>query len=242
MYEDNLPLYEQVKRLVMNKILHGDYKLNEKLPPDKDLSQEYKVSLITIKRALGELVKQGIITRRAGIGSVVVMGPQSFKELLHSQGRELVSKILSIEVVEPNEMLIKEFSLDAGSAKPFYKISRLRSLEGVPVTITDSYLPEEIGEEFVKHDLENSSFYKLIATILGKPIFKNKVSLSPVLVSDKQASLLKVKPGTPHFLWKGLSLVPLDTPVHLGVGVYNADMCDWEMVLQQGTIARWVFS
>lgn len=65
-------LYQKVFDAIEQKILNGAYKVNNKLPYEQELAEEYQVSIITIKRALSELKKQGYISRKPKQGTIVI--------------------------------------------------------------------------------------------------------------------------------------------------------------------------
>jgi len=65
------PLYEVVLRDLTEKIRSRHFSTGQKIPPEKDLCSLYNVSNITIKRAMKELTRQGLVIRRPKIGTVV---------------------------------------------------------------------------------------------------------------------------------------------------------------------------
>lgn len=59
-----LPLYEQLKEVIKSKIRDGEYKENEKIPPEPELTEAYSVSRITVRRAIQDLVKGYLIKKQ----------------------------------------------------------------------------------------------------------------------------------------------------------------------------------
>ena len=68
-----VPLYQQVKDDIRAAIESGKYKTNEKIPPEPELSAEYSVSRITVRKALQILSEAGVIETRKGKGSFVAV-------------------------------------------------------------------------------------------------------------------------------------------------------------------------
>jgi GntR family transcriptional regulator, arabinose operon transcriptional repressor len=64
-------LYEKIYSDLVREIQNGNYKIGMQVPTEKELSQKYKVSRITSKKALDKLAEQGIINRIPGKGSFV---------------------------------------------------------------------------------------------------------------------------------------------------------------------------
>ena len=71
------PLYKQLEEKIIQDIENGIYRKGQKIPTEKELSQMYDVSRITVRKALEEITKQGILERHAGLTeSVMQMGYQ----------------------------------------------------------------------------------------------------------------------------------------------------------------------
>ncbi|QQP69423.1 LacI family DNA-binding transcriptional regulator [Carnobacterium sp. CS13] len=70
------PLYKVIYDSLKTKILNGTFPFNSQLPTEKELSDQYKVSRITSKRALNDLAEEGYIKRISGKGSFVILEKQ----------------------------------------------------------------------------------------------------------------------------------------------------------------------
>lgn len=62
--EAQVPLYKQLEEIIKNKISSGEYKENEKIPPEPELTEVYSVSRITVRKAIQELVKEGYLIKK----------------------------------------------------------------------------------------------------------------------------------------------------------------------------------
>jgi DNA-binding LacI/PurR family transcriptional regulator len=65
------PLYQQVQQDIKDRITHGFLRVGDQIQSQQELSQYYQVSLITIKKALNELVSEGVLYSRVGKGTYV---------------------------------------------------------------------------------------------------------------------------------------------------------------------------
>ena len=63
---NNIPLYVQLEQIVRSQIITGELMPNEQIPTDKDLAETYRVSIITTRQAILNLVNEGLLTRRQG--------------------------------------------------------------------------------------------------------------------------------------------------------------------------------
>jgi GntR family transcriptional regulator, arabinose operon transcriptional repressor len=68
---DQRPLYRQIEAKIESSIRHSIYSPGEMIPSDRQLCDKYKVSYLTARQAVGELVKRGLLTRRQGKGTFV---------------------------------------------------------------------------------------------------------------------------------------------------------------------------
>lgn len=65
------PLYQQLRQELFARIRRGEFAPGDLLPSENQLCEEYGVSLTTARRALLELVKEGVVRRRVGVGTMV---------------------------------------------------------------------------------------------------------------------------------------------------------------------------
>lgn len=91
---DTTPLYEQIERVIKNKISIGEITAGEQIGSHHELSKKYGVSLITIKKALSNLVKDGILFTRVGKGTYVAERQKSRIDLVKHKTIGLVLRDL----------------------------------------------------------------------------------------------------------------------------------------------------
>src|SRR5258708_16252134 len=66
-----VPMYYQIMNQLREMILEGEYAVNSLLPPERELVETYQVSRMTIRQAILELVNEGILVRRRGVGTFI---------------------------------------------------------------------------------------------------------------------------------------------------------------------------
>jgi GntR family transcriptional regulator len=226
------PLYEQIRLILRQQILSGEYSPGDQLPSGAELCNVFKVSRITVTRSLNELERSGLIQRIQGKGSLVVNRQVAgsfekitgFSENLRRQGHVPGTRMLGIELVEGDFQLKHTFNLPIHTPEKFFKIRRLRLVDQTPAVILTTYVRKELGIRMQAYDLASASFYRLYEEILGKRIIRNEASVSPVLATAEEIELLRVKPGSAHLFFRGLSFVEGEIPVELAMGVYHGDI------------------
>ena len=114
--------YEEITENIRNGILSGKYNPNEQLPLEKEMCEYYGVSRITIKKAVDELVIQGLIIKRRGSGTFVkAVGGDDVQELSMAKqfegfsetnkDKKVSSKIVKFEVIHPTEEIATKLKI-----------------------------------------------------------------------------------------------------------------------------------
>lgn len=80
-FKDNVPIYLQIKNLINQQIIAGKYALGAKLPSVRDLSVQLEVNINTIQKAINELVQEGVVVTKRGLGNFVTENLQIVDEL-----------------------------------------------------------------------------------------------------------------------------------------------------------------
>jgi GntR family transcriptional regulator len=133
-------LYVQLQQLIRDAINRNVLAKDDALPAERDLAIEYDVSRITVRKAIGGLVEEGLLTRRRGAGTFVATRVEksfsklsSFSEDMISRGRTPSSVWVSrtIGMVTPEESL--SLGLSPGSA--VFRFQRIRYADDVPMAL-----------------------------------------------------------------------------------------------------------
>lgn len=80
-FKDNVPIYLQIKSMINQQIIAGKYALGAKLPSVRDLSVQLEVNINTIQKAINELVQEGVVVTKRGLGNFVTENLQIVDEL-----------------------------------------------------------------------------------------------------------------------------------------------------------------
>lgn len=101
------PLYTQIRDIIYQRILDSIYQINQELPSEKELADEFGVSISTIRQAVGLLVDDGLLSRKQGKGTFVTKNPITIKFLgwigEYREGAEVIHQIIEIfERKNPN--------------------------------------------------------------------------------------------------------------------------------------------
>ena len=234
-----MPAYHRVYVLVSEGIKNGVYPPGELLPSENALADTYQVSRITIRRALDQLVDDGLVTKRQGQGSIVTLkghsrnAPQRVSGLLSNlvaQGADFTARTLFWDTVAASSEVCQKLSLPAGAQ--CLLIRRLRFLDEAPISYASIYLPEHIGT-LLRRD---SASHRLILQMLDDtpyPASQTEYSLSAALADGESAQSLELTVGTPVLQMRGIAYSKDGVAVYYQESVYRPDRYEYAVKLQR---------
>ena len=202
-----VPLYQQIKEDIKAAIESGKYKTKEKIPSEQELSAEYSVSRITIRRAVEELCGEGYLTKMQGRGTFVSSPRihrkmsasnrlESFTKSCKDNGMMAGAKLLDRKIV-PARQDESEF-LHLAPEELLLYIQRLRTADGLSVLLENIFLPYTRYKALLELPLENNSMFSIITEIGGQKISDtSRRTIEIARASAEQAQQLSVPVGEP---------------------------------------------
>jgi GntR family transcriptional regulator len=198
-----IPLYYQLQRQLREAIDSGVLTANSALPTEPELASQLGISRFTVRQAMEQLVRDGLIRRERGRGTFVaeppasaaVGRPYSFAEDLDSQGLDAHAPVLRLGPVTPP--VEARTALGATADEPVLEIVRLRSRGGRPVAVEISLVPANLVPGLTVEALTDTSLYDVLERRYGITVTTAEEELRLVALEDEVARWLDVPPGTP---------------------------------------------
>lgn len=181
-----IPVYFQIQKDLRNRINAKEWEVEQLMSSETELIKYYNVSRATIRQALAELEKDGLIKRYRGKGAYIkAMGPIPFvydlnyelvsgKRLIQ-QGYSMEAKILALEEISPPFSEIQEKLQLCKEENNLIFLQRLFLLDGKPIAVGKSWLPVDLLPGFVEKGLIDNSLSRTLA---------ERYNLKPVKVDD----------------------------------------------------------
>jgi len=158
------PLYQQLMSRLKNDIMAGVYPPGARIPSEQLLCDLYGVSRVTVRKAMLDLVQEGLLVRRQGKGTFVAQERiqrdlqqiTSFSEACRQTGHTAGARLVSAELTEASAEDADKLGLSAGSR--VVEIIRLRLCDGEPVMLEINRFPS--GYDFLLEETAEGSLYE----------------------------------------------------------------------------------
>lgn len=229
-----VPLYHQVASAFERAIREGALPPETKLENEISLARKYNLSRPTMRQAMDQLVRDGLVVRRRGVGTQVI-GPPVRRNLrlsslyndLQDEGAKPQTKLLTLEIVEADAETCERLNLKAGAE--VHHVRRLRMTDGRPLALMENWLPRGIAE-FDAVLLETDGLYNILRKN-GVDFRMAQQTVGATAADAEQASLLKVEEGSPLVRMTRTALDSRGAAVECGNHVYRADRYSFDITL-----------
>jgi GntR family transcriptional regulator len=223
----SLPLYRQVIDQLTKRISEGEWVPEVPLPSEFELASEMGVSQGTVRKALDEMARNGLLVRHQGKGTFITGYDDhrilfQFFKLTFDSGEKAFpsSSIVRVEAVDTDKENASRLRLDASDK--LIRIKRIRSLLQRPVILETIYLPEKMFQDLEKVSLPNN-LYNLYASRYGIRIVRAREQLKATALTAADAKLLEVPARTPTLLIDRTAFGGDDRPVERRVSMCLTD-------------------
>ena len=201
--ENHLPLYYQIKQNLLEILKSGKFAPGDPLPSEGEMGEYYGVARLTVRQAVGDLVREGILVRERGRGTFVAYPKKTymmiraagFSERIRQSGQVPSNKVLSFEILPFTSELSGHLDINVGD--PVYRMVRIRKADGEPHMIQTTYLEQNRFPGLEKIDFTTNSLYDVLQHQFGCLITNAEKIFEPVLLTKEEATLLESKAGTP---------------------------------------------
>lgn len=223
-HNNGIPLYYQLKVLFRDKINKGEWHYDEQIPNEFELAKTYEVSRATIRQAIMELVSEGLLYRKRGKGTFVAKPKIEGDFIKFYFPNEFGGKHEVVEVKQlacPAE--IAE-ALELTTQDEVYYLIRTRYCDQEPVVLEKSYIPKELAPNLFRENLEYR-LYDLLSKQYGIRVSSAKTYVDPVLLTDREAELLRVDKKLPALKLTRIAYTNGNKPVGYSISIMRGDRC-----------------
>lgn len=214
-----VPRYHQIAQNLRERIQSGAQAPGARLDNQRHLAREFGVTLMTLRQALELLERDGLITRRHGLGTFVarpsidydILHLRAFAGDLTALGEDVATRFLRSAFTRGDRQVARALGLGPGAR--VFLLERLRLVDGLPMSFQASFLPAPMGEEVAKADLAATPLRQVLSFKLGIEITGARETVSAVPLERRAARELGCRPGIAAFRSDRVSTGPDGTPI-----------------------------
>lgn len=223
-----MPIYIQIEEALKQSIFLGEYQVGEAIPSERDLSNRFNVSRMTVRQAITNLVSNGMLFREKGRGTFVstpkleqpLNGLTSFTEDMRARGMTPSSKIIKFEIQIPPFDVARELMMEEG--EKVYFMVRIRNADNKPMAIERTYIPVAVFPD-LNAKLLSGSLYRLVEEQYGLTIGNAIQQMEASHVAKEDSKYLLLEPTAVVLIIKRTSFLSDGKPFELVRSAYRAD-------------------
>ncbi|MCE2745078.1 MAG: GntR family transcriptional regulator [Burkholderiales bacterium] len=237
-----VPLYHQIYLILRERIIEGHYD-TKPLPGELVLAEQFNVSRVTMRRALQDLVKEGLVARGRGKGTFVKPRTESRNssvgqsQLLSASAMRLQASgdssdlqlITSKRILPPPDIATL---LHLPSDAIVEKLIRIRQHDGQPVAHLTSFIPQDLSGRICRRRLREFPILVLLEEA-GVKVAKARQTISARLADASVAYALGVPVGAPLLAISRVAYDENGRPVQVLKGLYRPDRYDYRIELSR---------
>jgi GntR family transcriptional regulator len=235
-----LPKYHQVYLVLREQLAEGRFDAG--VPPELQLAEQYGVARVTVRKALEQLVADGLIARAPGRGTMPVKRgaappPEPSRarltgllENIVSMGLRTSVRVLSCETTPAPDAVARPLGLAPGM--PVQKAVRVRSTREGPLSHITTFVPAELAQGFGRRELARQPILLLLEA-QGVRIGRAQQTLTARLADATVAPHLEVAVGSALLAVRRLIFDDQERPVQWLQGLYRPDRYQYEMQLSR---------
>lgn len=224
------PVYVKFKEMIRSQIENGTLAPGDKLPSERELAATHGLARMTVRQALTELVRAGVLYREQGRGTFVSShriqqrNISSFTETVRQRGMTPETRVTFFSIVEPTEAVAKTLDIKG----EVYRAVRIRLANRTPVAVEEIYIPLHICPGLSRSDLDGS-LYNLITNEYGHKIASADSSMSAELPGTKLQKALGITRQTPVLKVNSLYIASSGNTLYYERAAYRTDMYEYNI-------------
>lgn len=181
----------------------------DKLPSERFLAEKFNVQRTTIRSALALLIREKYIVAEERKGYFVapkriLISIRRFEQsyIPARQHRNIDCRLYDFERTRADKRLSGKMMLPEDT--PVFRVTKIDSENGIPLSIDFSYLPVDIYPEFTQELAGQKEILELLTENLQTEIVKANQKVTLIYTNETESRLLDVPPGSPMIKYKGL--------------------------------------
>lgn len=225
---NSVPIYIKLAESIKSALNEGLLQEGDFLPTERKLCNYTETSRVTVRKALELLEKDRIVVRQHGKGTFIAHAAKehlsftkSFSQKIILSGRTPDTVWISKSLVNTTDFLIEHFDLEK-KAKVFL-LKRVRSVDGSPISIEESYVPTELIDSLDDVKLSLFDYFKERGIVPAK--MKSKVTAE--VANEELVKVTGYDKSQPMLVIKNFVYAEDGTPIEYSINYCRGDMYEF---------------
>jgi GntR family transcriptional regulator len=240
------PIYCQVNDLLRDMIRGGEFQAGERFLTERQIGERFGISRATANKALSNLVAEGVLEFRKGVGTFLRGGPLdydlrslvSFTEKARAAGKTPTTRVLHLsERIARDEDTEARERLRLEAVTPVYYLERLRLADDLPVILERRYLVARYCPDLTEV-LVSGSLYATLSEYYKLDVSGADETIRAVNLRGDDARLLGVEPGAAGLAVESTAYLSGGVPLWWERTLYRGDAYEFHNRLGPLTTAR----
>ena len=217
-----IPLYREVKRLLVETISAGEWKPAMAIPAERTIAARFEVSIGTVRKAVDELVAENILIRQQGRGTFVAAHNRDrlmfhFFHIGRNDGTRETPSVELVSFRRDRADAREAAGLGIAAGAGVFRIRNVLKLRGAPVILDAISIPRALFPDLTVQKFRNrpNTIYHLYQTAYGITVVRSRERLRACLADAETAEILHLAPGAPLLEINRVALSFNDAPVEL---------------------------
>jgi GntR family transcriptional regulator len=225
-----VPIYHQLKIFIKEQINNDVWKNDEMILSERELSEEFGISRMTVRHAVNDLVSEGILYRKRGMGTFVAKPKinqgltklSNFTSDMERRGLKPGAKVLHTKIIQATKKIAENLQIKENDN--VVELLRLRLADNEPMALERSFLPYGKVHPILETSLENKSLYKELLEKCNIKLVLAKQTIEISYASRiEDAKILEIDLDTPVLLIERTTFMDDHTIVEYVQSLYRAD-------------------
>lgn len=222
-----LPMYAQIAQNIKEKIRQDMFQAGRPIPSERELTETYQVSRMTVRQAITKLVHEGLLYRAIGKGTFVseqkieqpLQGLTGFTEDMKTRGMTPGSELLEFYTAFPPSDVAEKLQLKEQDEVIVMK--RIRHADSRPMAIETTYIPAALFSNLEREAVKESFYAYIEKEQLA--ISHARQTIEACIAKKEEAALLLIREPSAVLQIERLSFLTTGTPFEIVRSTYRAD-------------------
>jgi len=225
------PMYQQLNEALRGLVSSGEFKTGARFLSEREVSSRFEVSRITANKALSNLVSEGILEFRKGVGTFVRGGVLdydlrslvSFTGKAAAAGKRPATRVLAFDTITATSVAPRIASaLRVQGGDRLYTVERLRLADGAPVILERRFVVESLCPGLHQRDF-GSSLYGIWTDRYKLEIAGADQTIRAAAIRGREARLLEVSGGAAGLVVRSVGWLRDGKPLWWEQTIYRGD-------------------